>query len=90
MAPSAISSLALAKDGCVVVTDPQLSGTPASAQVVTMRSASSRVWHMGFSVTMPLAPHSTARHVRSARSLTFVHTATMSGRSVRSISAASV
>ena len=34
IAPSAISSLALAKDGCVVVIDPQLSGTPASAQVV--------------------------------------------------------
>ena len=74
----------------MVVIEPQLRGTPAAAQALTMRSASSRVWAIGFSVKIPLAPHSTARQVRSARCLTLVAMATMSGRSARSISPASV
>ena len=65
-------------------------GTPAAAQAETMRSASSRVWAIGFSTAIARAPHSTARQARSARPRVLVATTTMSSPSARSISAASV
>ena len=74
----------------MVVMQPQLSGTPALRHVSTIRSASARVWAIGFSVKMARAPHSTARQVKSARVAVLVHTATTSGRSARSISSAEV
>ena len=74
----------------MVVMAPQLRAMPRSAQAWTMRSASSRVWHMGFSVKMPLAPDSAALVVRKARPLVLVATATISSFSFAIISTPSV
>ena len=90
IAPDVMSSFAVANEGWVVDIAPQLRGTPASAQAPTIRSASSSVFAMGFSVTMPFAPFSTAATVRSARPRMFVATATRSGLTSSSIAIASV
>lgn len=90
MAPSSSSSLARAKAGWLVEIAPQQSGTPAPAQAATMASHCSSRSAIGFSVTIPRAPCSTATRVSSGRILVFVEMATISGFSRRSISMASL